>query len=151
MKRFQFNIPRNNIHFKHPHSRYVWGDPIYKSLMIQIMENLEPYQFMKDEILVKEVEVVSCLYFIQTSQFAVGYTVNGESLFRLRQNRSVVGIYEATFNQSSSYIYKVLKQSDGFFLRVRDRSHEHEQSNCWDFRNNINSSQSIRRQKRKRV
>ena len=78
MKRFQFNIPRNNIHFKHPHSRYVWGDPIYKSFMIQIMENLEPYQFMKDEILVKEVEEVSCLYFIQTSQFAVGYTVNGE-------------------------------------------------------------------------
>lgn len=47
----------------------------------------------------------------------IGYSINNKKLFRITQGANAVGVYGVTFNRKSHYIYKVIQESVGYFIR----------------------------------
>ena len=70
-----FKYPKHDS--PHKHAVYTWDDVEYRALMFGILNNLEPIQFEKHEIIFYELDEYSAIYFVMGGAFfQVGYTIN---------------------------------------------------------------------------
>ena len=103
---------------EHRHSRYIWSENLnYRDLMVELMKNLEPMKFDKDQILLNELDPHLEIFFIMDDNYDVGFTINHVPIFPLIVTNVMIGAYGITFGKNSHYIYKANHNSEGFFVR----------------------------------
>ena len=84
--------------------------------MLEMIYGLEPIRFEKDDIIMEELEeVYKCVF--TKSDIQIGYSINGQYIFRLNVKDAEVGAYGITFNKRAHYIYKVNQDSNCQFIR----------------------------------
>lgn len=77
--------------------------------MIKLLQNLEPRQFHKGEVILRDLEEVNEIMFIMKGEFAVGYTVNNQEYLALKmKERNVIGDISIMFRRRSEFLYRAL-------------------------------------------
>ncbi|TNV72556.1 hypothetical protein FGO68_gene14318 [Halteria grandinella] len=111
-----FNIPRNpqeRIGSKKWSKYYTWGDKVYSSFMIKLLQHLEPRQFKKKDVIFRDLEEVDEILFVVKGEFAIGYTVNNQEYLALKmKERNVIGDISIMFRRRSEFLYRALSRID---------------------------------------
>ena len=110
-----FDIPQINPHEQH--ERFTVFDTNYKIFLRDVLQLLEPMKAEKNEMLYQELDDMQEIVFLSESDIKIGYSINNKKLFRITQGANAVGVYGVTFNRKSHYIYKVIQESVGYFIR----------------------------------
>ena len=85
--RFSDGDDKNGIEVKIKlieHALYVWEDKVYRDFMFNILSNLEPISFKKNEILFDELDEFNSVIFIMKCKYKIGYSINKTQYFRLQ-------------------------------------------------------------------
>lgn len=94
--------------------------------MIDLLQCLEPRIYLKNELVVNELEEHSEVIYFTDGQFDIGFEVNGNKFYVTRYYNSTVksksfgmpiGQYGCTFNKQSRFIYQTACVCDGYFIR----------------------------------
>lgn len=81
--------------------------------MIRFLSVLEPRQYQKDEIILRDLEEVEEILFVIKGEYAIGYTVNNIEHFALKlHERTVIGDMSIMFRRRSEFMYKALSYID---------------------------------------
>lgn len=113
-----FDFPKECGKFE-KHARFTWGDQNYRSLMFEVLQNLEPIKYEKHTILFDELDEFHSVVYILNSFYHVGFSVNKKHYFKLKQKNQDIGAYGVTFNKKSSFIFKTGAESHAFFIRKK--------------------------------
>lgn len=83
---------------------YAWTDRRYCSFMVRFLQKLEPRQFQKDDIILKDLEEVEEILFVARGEYAIGYTVNNVEHYALKlHERTVIGDMAIMFRRLSEF------------------------------------------------
>ena len=115
-----FQIP--HIRAERLHARYTIYDVSYKSFLRDILKLLEPIKANKNQILFEELDEIDEIVFVCNSEIKIGYSINNKKFFRLTHQCNAVGAYGVTFNRKSHFIYKVVSDSEAYFIRQNNWS-----------------------------
>ena len=110
-----FDIPV--INSTRQHERFTISDHTYQIFLRDVLQLLEPMRALKNELLYEELDDVQEIIFLSDSDIKIGYSMNNKRIFRISQTANAVGVFGVTFNRKSHYIYKVIQDSDGYFIR----------------------------------
>lgn len=100
---------------------YTWDDQIYREFMISILCNLEPRREKRGAILFEELEEIAEIFFVSQGTIDIGYEINRQRKFVLRQtDKLVIGAYNCCFNTRSLFIFKCKSESSGYFIRKQN-------------------------------
>jgi len=74
------------------HSYYTWENSEYQGFMIQLLQFLEPIQFLAKQTIYNELDDVNEVIFVKTGMYDVGYEINKKVSLKLRMpNKTVIG------------------------------------------------------------
>ena len=119
---------------------YNWLDPAYRDFMMQLLRVLEPRTEKRGAILNDEHEEVTEILFVEKGQVVVGYEIAKQKKYCIKYPKHfVVGAYEMSFNQKSSFIYTAYSALAGHAVR---------KSNWWNL---LNDHPDIREPMKKAV
>ena len=96
---------------KYSHSRYTWDNILYREFMNDIIFGLEPIQYMKNEMILQELDEVDKVVF-SVARVHIGYSINMKPIFRLALNNAEIGAYGMTFKRRSHFIFKATQNCD---------------------------------------
>jgi len=115
------NIIVKSIMRKKSLGTYEWTDRHYCSFMIRFLSCLEPRQYQKDEIILRDLEEVEEILFVIKGEYAIGYTVNNIEHFALKlHERTVIGDMSIMFGRRSEFMYKALSYLDIQAIRKQE-------------------------------
>jgi hypothetical protein len=81
--------------------------------MMRFLSCLEPRQFQKDEIILRDLEEVEEILFVIKGEYLIGYTLNNIEHFALKlHDRTVIGDMSIMFNRRSEFMYKAISYID---------------------------------------
>lgn len=76
-------VPKNNGKL---HSRYTWQDRPYRDLMVQMLNQLEPIRYSRNQIVFEELDEYSeVVFLVDSAKFDVGYSINKSTTFKLQK------------------------------------------------------------------
>ena len=76
-----FRVPKHNGKL---HSRYTWSDRAYRDLMVQMLNNLEPIKYARNQIVFEELDEYSeVVFLVNSAKFEVGYSINKNTFYKL--------------------------------------------------------------------
>ena len=82
--------------------------------MIAVLRALEPRHFAKGESILRDLDEVEEILFVQKGEYQVGYTVNNNEYFALKlKERTVVGDIAVIFRKRSEFLFKATTDIDG--------------------------------------
>eukprot|EP00347_Sterkiella_histriomuscorum_P018178 403346494 len=97
---------------------YGWADTQYASFMVQIMQSLEPRKYMRNEMILMDLDEVDEVTFVCTGEYGVGYQLNNQQYLSIKiGQKSVIGDYSVVFHKRSEFLYKALTDMDCYGLR----------------------------------
>ena len=99
---------------------YTWEQDGYRKLMVNILNHLEPIKFESEYIILDELDESNYVVFLlqnEKVQYHIGYSVNKQHIYKIKQQNQEIGAYGVTFDKKSNYIYKTKQESEGFFIR----------------------------------
>ena len=97
---------------------YNWDNQIYRAMMIDILNKLEPRTEPAGKILYMTIEEVQELFFIVKGSIEVGFELSRVPKYVIRlQKGGVIGIYNVTFNKKTMFHYRVKHEFHGFTIR----------------------------------
>ena len=100
---------------------YTWKDQPYREFMQMVLTMLEPRFEPKHQIIVGELDEFSELIFVSKGTIVIGYEINKLKNYCIQYvNKCVIGAFEVTFNQRSSFIYTALTNIHGYSIRKKN-------------------------------
>jgi len=92
----------------------------YRNCMFLLLQSLEPMNSSAYTVLFDELEHFNEVLFICKGIVRVGYEINSKKKFILKYSGSFgIGLFGATFNVPSLYIYKTFTRCEGYFIRKK--------------------------------
>jgi len=89
--------------------------------MHDILANIEPCFFKKNEVIFAELDEFNCVVFIDSGTTGVGFEINKKTRFCLRyDNCAIYGAFGVTFRQRSKFVYKCFSKCTGQFIRAEN-------------------------------
>jgi hypothetical protein len=93
-------------------------DQDYAEFIIRILRALEPKIETEESMLFEELDEINEVIFILDGVIDLGFQINKIKRYVLRFDCNfVIGAYNCTFNERSSFIYKCRTQCTGYYLR----------------------------------
>ena len=85
--------------------------------MVDLLNSLEPRREYANVILFNELDDFTEIMFFNKGIIELGYELNRNKTFILRQKESIVGDHGCLFNHKCSYIYRTYTTCEGYFIR----------------------------------
>jgi hypothetical protein len=93
-----------------------YRDPVYQEFILDLLKLIGPRYFCQEKIMV-ELQDVREIIFITEGYFDIGYTINLEEHYGMRQQSGkTIGGFEVAFDKRSYYIFNSKKVTKGFYL-----------------------------------
>lgn len=87
-------------------TRMTSSDKEYREFIFKLLNDLEPRREDRDQIIMVENQEVSEVLFFQTGNFHIGYELNNEPTFVVKNSMvNMLYDYSATFNHRSQWTY----------------------------------------------
>ena len=100
----RYGLPK---HFSYEFPHYTFEDHNFSQFMIRILNALEYRLYLKDQIIVNELEECIELLFVEKGRYNIGYEINKKSYFpKQRGPMTIIGGYQICNNKRYEFIYK---------------------------------------------
>ncbi|CDW76967.1 cation channel family protein [Stylonychia lemnae] len=97
---------------------YNWNDTQYAQFMMNIMQNLEPRKYQRNDLILYDLEEVDEVIYVCSGQYGVGYQLNNQEYIAVKiGQKSVIGDHSVVFRKRSEFMYRALGEMDCYGLR----------------------------------